>query len=297
MPKKNSHAYVLITPVKDEEALISETIASVVGQSFLPLQWVIVSDGSMDRTEEIVKEASSRHPWIQLICLPPRVERSFAAVVHATETGVRSLTVSDYQYIGLLDSDVRFEPNYFETIIQRFEENQRLGLGGGMVIDIGLSKSHPPLNLLDVPGATQFYRRQCYEDIGGLIAVPEGGWDFLTCARARMLGYETCLFSDLVMDHLKPRNICNGSILQRAYQMGMRDFALFYDPVFEFFKCMSMVFEYPPVLGSAAWLAGYCAAGLMLHKRFIPHDLVRFCRAEQRKRLKQLFSISKHFVI
>jgi poly-beta-1,6-N-acetyl-D-glucosamine synthase len=146
-----SRVYVLITPVKDEEALIGETIASVVGQSWLPLQWIIVSDGSKDRTDEIVRDASSRHPWIWLICLPPREKRSFAATVHAIETGVRALAVSDYQYIGLLDSDVRFDPNYFETLIQRFEENPRLGLGGGMVIDIGFSKSHSPRNLLDVP--------------------------------------------------------------------------------------------------------------------------------------------------
>ncbi|MBI5591078.1 MAG: glycosyltransferase family 2 protein [Deltaproteobacteria bacterium] len=290
MVKNESRVYVLITPVKDEEALIGETITSVVGQSLLPSQWVIVSDGSTDRTEEIVSKASSRHSWIRLICLPPRKERSFAAVVHATESGVRALTVSDYQYIGLLDSDVRFDPDYFKTMIQRFEENPRLGLGGGMVIDIGLSKRHPPRNLLDVPGATQFYRRRCYEDIGGLIAVPEGGWDALTCVRARMLGYETRLFSDLVVDHLKPRNICNGGILERTCQLGMRDYALGYDPVFEFFKCMSRVFnEYPPVLASAAWLAGYFAAGLTRRKRFIPNDLLRFSQTEQRKRLKQLF--------
>jgi poly-beta-1,6-N-acetyl-D-glucosamine synthase len=114
----------------------------------------------------------------------------------------------------------------------------------------------------------------------------------LTCVRARMLGYETCLFTDLVMDHLKPRNISNGGVLQRKCQMGMQDYAIGNDPVFEVFKCVSRVFvEYPPVLASVAWLAGYCAAGLMRQKRHIPNELLRFSQAEQRKRLKQFFSM------
>ncbi len=47
-------AYVLITPARNEEAFIEKTIASVVSQTVLPARWVIVSDGSTDRTSEII---------------------------------------------------------------------------------------------------------------------------------------------------------------------------------------------------------------------------------------------------
>jgi len=82
--------YVLITPAKNEEVSIGVTIESVVNQTVRPAEWVIVSDGSTDRTDEIVRTAAMTNPWIRLLPLPPRAQRSFAAVVHATEAGVRS---------------------------------------------------------------------------------------------------------------------------------------------------------------------------------------------------------------
>ena len=279
--------------MKDEDAFIGETIASVVGQSLLPLQWVVVSDGSTDRTEEIVRAAAAQHPWIRLVCLSPRAERSFAAVVHATEAGVRALTVTEYQYIGLLDSDVRFGPDYFENVIERFEAYPRLGLGGGMVVDVGHPKNHPPRNRQDVPGAAQFFRRQCFEKLAGLFAIPEGGWDALTCVRARMLGYETRLFTDLVMDHLKPRNIAEGGVLGRqAWRMGVRYYAVGYHPVFEVFKCMDRLTEHPPIVSAFAWLAGYVGAGMERRRRLVPDDIKQFIYSGRWGRMKQTLGLS-----
>lgn len=290
--------YVLITPVKDEEAYIGETISSVINQSLRPMNWVIVNDGSSDRTEQIVNDAIKKYSWIHLICLAQRRERSFSSVVHATETGVRALTIEDYEYIGLLDSDVRFEKDYFEKIIKYFEDFPGLGLGGGMVVDPSQRKDRFPRNRYDVPGATQFFRRKCFERLGSLIAIPEGGWDALTCARARMLGFETRLFTDLVVEHLKPRNIAEGGVLRRIIQMGVRDYALGYLFVFEIFKCLSRLAEFPPVAGAAAWFIGYLGASLTNRKkRLIPNDLLRFIQFEQRQRLKQVLQINRRHIV
>jgi len=46
--------YVLITAARDEETNIQKTIESVVAQTIKPKKWIIVSDESTDRTEEIV---------------------------------------------------------------------------------------------------------------------------------------------------------------------------------------------------------------------------------------------------
>ena len=51
----NLPTFVLITPARNEAAFIELTIQSVVGQTVLPLKWVIVSDGSTDGTDDIVK--------------------------------------------------------------------------------------------------------------------------------------------------------------------------------------------------------------------------------------------------
>ena len=45
--------YVLITPAQNEEAFIQKTLQSMVAQTLRPARWIIVDDGSTDRTAEI----------------------------------------------------------------------------------------------------------------------------------------------------------------------------------------------------------------------------------------------------
>src|ERR1700733_15304970 len=280
--------YVLLTPAKNEESTLAITIDSVVRQSLLPMEWIIVSDGSTDQTDALVQAAARTNPWIRLVQLPVRLTRSFSAVVQATETGVKSLKSTEYQYLGLLDADLRFAPNYFERIIERFEQNPLLGLAGGMVVDVGTSKNQRPRNLQDVPGAVQLFRRVCFESLGGLLAIPEGGWDALTCAKARMNGFQTSLIPELVVDHLKPRNVSQGGIVRRKFQLGIRDYALAYHPGFEFVKCIGRINEPPFLVGAAAWFAGYCMSAIGRRPRLIPPDLVQFVRREQVQRLRNI---------
>lgn len=282
-----STGYVLVTPVRDEEVTIGKTICSVILQTVTPREWVIVSDGSTDRTEDIVRAAAVEHPWIRLLPLPNRPGRSFAAVVHNTEAGIRHLETRDYSFLGLLDADVEFEPDYFAQLSSRFHTNPRLGLAGGVVIDVGLPRDRFPRNRIDVPGAVQFFRRECFERIGGLIPIPEGGWDGMTCAMARMRGYETKLFTDLVVDHLKPRNISEGGVVRRKWQMGLRDYAAGYHPLFEFAKCVSRLNNPPLLIGAAAWWIGYCMATLQRRKRVVPPAVVEFIRSEQWVRMSR----------
>jgi len=60
-------SYVLITPARNEAYLIENTIRSVISQTVLPARWVIVSDGSTDGTDEIVRRYSIEYSWIELV--------------------------------------------------------------------------------------------------------------------------------------------------------------------------------------------------------------------------------------
>jgi len=75
--------YVLITPAKNEEAFVRKTLDSVVRQTVLPERWVIVDDGSIDRTAEIVESYAMRHPWIELVRRAQDPDRNFASKAHA----------------------------------------------------------------------------------------------------------------------------------------------------------------------------------------------------------------------
>jgi glycosyltransferase involved in cell wall biosynthesis len=282
-------SYVLITPVRNEQATIEITIRSVLAQTVPPQEWVIVNDGSTDQTEGILKRFTERHPHIRAVHLAGRQEHSFASVVHATETGIRELRCRDYNYLGLLDADVRFPADYFQRLLAKFENNPRLGLAGGLVVDVGpgqRTKSHQNLN--EVAGATQFFTRACFESLGGLLPIPEGGWDAITCVRARMNGFTTATFPDLVMDHLKPRNTAKGNWWRRNWQLGVRDYALGGHPAFEIAKCCSRALESPPLAASTARLCGYFQSALERKKRLIPEEVLSYVRREQLQRMGAL---------
>jgi poly-beta-1,6-N-acetyl-D-glucosamine synthase len=277
--------YVLVTPVRDEEVTIGRTIASVLQQTVLPREWVIVSDGSTDGTDEIVRGVCREHSWIRLLRLEPRPGRNFGAVVSNTLAGINHLEDTGYRYLGLLDADVEFQADYYERIIGKFEHEPSLGLAGGVVIDIGLPRNRFPRNRQDVPGAVQFFRRECFERVGGLIPIPEGGWDMVTCAMARMHGYQTRLFTELVVDHLKPRNISEGGAVRRKWQMGGRDYALGYHPLFEAMKCIGRLADPPYVIGAISWWMGFSFAALQRRQRIVDPAVVAHVRGEQMNRL------------
>jgi len=285
---KSEPSYILVTPVRDEEATIGRTIESVLKQTCLPREWVIVSDGSTDGTDGIVRRAAAKNPWIRLLALAPRPTRSFAAVVHNTEMGIGHLNYRGYHFIGLLDADVEFQADYYEQLMRRCEAEPSLGLTGGVVIDIGMPRNRYPRNLAEVPGAVQFFRRECFQRIGGLIPIPEGGWDGMTCAMARMHGYQTRLFTDLVVDHLKPRNIAEGGVFRRKWQMGVRDYAIGYHPVFEGVEFISRMKESPLIIGALAWGVGYCTAALQRRTRIVDPTVMAYVRQEQLCRIGRM---------
>src|SRR5258708_35087790 len=71
--------YVLITPARNEETFIEKTLQSVAQQTFLPAKWVIVNDGSTDRTGEIVAGYAVKDGWIAFVRRHVRSGRDFAA--------------------------------------------------------------------------------------------------------------------------------------------------------------------------------------------------------------------------
>src|SRR5713226_4266269 len=110
--RATSLTYVLVTPARNEAAFIEQTIEAVVGQTIRPAKWVIVSDGSTDGTDEIVKGYAAKHNWIELVRMPERRERHFAGKVGAFNAGYARVRDLDYDVIGNLDADISFDEEY-----------------------------------------------------------------------------------------------------------------------------------------------------------------------------------------
>jgi poly-beta-1,6-N-acetyl-D-glucosamine synthase len=281
--------YVLVTPARNEQATIEITIKSVISQSALPKEWIIVSDRSTDQTDEITKRYAASYSFIRLLRIDGEPMHSFAALVRATESGLKSLHTKDYAYVGLLDGDVRFPPDYYEKLMAEFKADPKLGVAGGIVLDVGDTITYSHQNLNEVAGATQFFSRGCFESLGGLWAIPEGGWDAITCVRARMNGYRTATFPSLIMDHLKPRNVSQGNWWRRNWQHGVRDYVLGGHPAFEVVKCCRRVLDPPPFAGTIARIFGYLHSALSRRKILIPNEIRNHIRREQLQRLSAGF--------
>ena len=89
-------SYVVITAARNEAEFIELTIRSVVAQTVRPVRWVVVSDGSTDDTDEIVRRYAAVHPWITLLRMPERRERHFAGKAHAFNTAREHLNDLEY---------------------------------------------------------------------------------------------------------------------------------------------------------------------------------------------------------
>jgi biofilm PGA synthesis N-glycosyltransferase PgaC len=179
---KQTLSYVLITPARNEEAYIAQTLKSVTSQTVLPLRWVIVSDGSTDRTDAIVSKYATEHSWIELLRMPERTERHFAGKVYAFNAGLDRVKHLDYDIIGNLDADVSFEPDYLEYLLEKFESMPKLGVAGTNRWEGTVMYDYRVSNIDDVAGACQLFRRECFEAIGGYKPVKTAGSTSLRCS-------------------------------------------------------------------------------------------------------------------
>jgi glycosyltransferase involved in cell wall biosynthesis len=283
--------YVLITSARNEEDYIETTIRAVLSQTVLPARWVIVSDGSTDRTEEIVNSYASRHGFIKLLRLARDGRNSFSSKVKAIIAGCEQLKEIDYAFIGNLDADVSFDSEYYEKILARFQENPGLGIAGGIILELVNSRYiRQNLSRNSVAGAIQMFRRRCFEKIGGYVPLELGGEDAVMEVLARKYYWKVQTFPELkVFHHRRVATGKNRSMLAAKFREGRRDYLLGYHPLFYAAVCIYRAIDRPYLLGGVLRMCGYCWSILMREKRPVSVDFIKYLRREQMSRLKSLF--------
>lgn len=277
--------YVLITPARNEAAFIEKTIQSVIAQTRLPLRWVIVSDGSTDGTDEIVKKYQSDHDWIELVRMPERPERHFSGKVHAFNAGYARVADSAYDVIGNLDADITVDEENFAFILSKFAENPRLGVAGTPFREESGQYDYRFTSIEHVSGACQVFRRKCFEEIGGYVPITIGGIDLVAVISARMKGWQTRTFPGKTCVHHRKMGTAKQNVLMTAFKGGRGDYMLGGDPVWEALRCIYQMTHRPILLGGSLRLAGFAWAMVCQTEKVVPADLVQFRRAEQMLRL------------
>lgn len=276
--------YVVITPVRDEETYLPRSIESMVGQSVRPQEWVIVNDGSKDRTAEIAEQAAQQFPWIQVVHRTDRGYRKWGGgIIAAFYDGFHSLRCKDWEFMSKLDGDLSFEASYFEGTFKKFAENPRIGIGGGVLYHYEGERRVLEVNpTFHVRGGAKIFRRACWEAIGGLWVGP--GSDTVDEVKANMLGWTTMSFFDLQMIHHRP----TGSSWGRwggIVKDGTISYVSGYHPLFMMAKLAAGLARRPYVVGSVAQAYGYVKAYVKRVPRVDDPELIRYLRQQQLARL------------
>ena len=282
--------YVLITPARNEENFIEGTIKSVIAQTSLPERWVIVDDGSTDRTAEIAAKYAQCYSWIELLRRPQRLDRSFAAKARAFNAGLERVQSLQFEVIGNLDADVSFEPDYLAFLMQKFLEDSELGVVGTPFIEEGYDSAKDSFEGENhVAGACQLFRRRCFEEIGGYAPNRAGGVDWIAVTTARMKGWKTKSFREKRIRHHRKLGTAERSVLSANFLYGQKDYCLGGSLIWQLFRVGYRMTKKPVLTGGLALLFGYCFAALRRMERPVTPELMQFHRREQMKKLRAVF--------
>jgi cellulose synthase/poly-beta-1,6-N-acetylglucosamine synthase-like glycosyltransferase len=254
----------------------------------LPRKWVVVSDGSTDRTDEIVREYARGHSFMEFVRRDTAGEPAgFASKVRALLAGWERLREVDCEFVGNLDADISLGEEYYGEMIRRFRSAPKLGIAGGCIHEFDGERFRERFlfNPRSVPGAIQLFRRECLEQIGGWVPVDCGGEDWIAETWARIRGWEVKAFPDVVARNHKGGASSRG-VWRERWRQGKMEHAVGSHPLFVAVKCMSRVREKPYIAGALVRAAGYAACCWHGEKRPVSAEFVEFLRKEQLRRLR-----------
>ena len=276
--------YIIVTPARDEEEHIEKTILSVVQQTVRPTQWIIVDDGSRDKTGSIIDSFAASYPWIKPVHRSNRGFRQAGrGVINTFYDGYEQIDAPGWGFIVKLDADLSFAPDYFECCFEEFAKDPGLGIGGGGIWhqqDGGLKLEPNPT--FHVRGATKIYRRECWEKLGGLLRAP--GWDTVDEVKANMLGWTTRTFPDLAVLHWRFTGAADGA-WRDCIKNGRANYFAGYHPVFMLFKCMRRLGVRPYIIGACGLFWGFLSSYVQGVAQVTDNDLIKYTRKQQMRRL------------
>jgi biofilm PGA synthesis N-glycosyltransferase PgaC len=281
---------VLITPARNEAAFIEKTIVSMVNQTRPPMKWVIVNDGSTDKTREIIDQYLGRNTWIEVVEMPTQRDRSFAGKVTAFNAGYERVKNLEYEVIGNLDADVSFGADYLEFLTKKFREDPDLGVAGTVFHEDGGYNSGRDSfeGHRHVAGGCQLFRKECWEDIGGYIPHRAGGIDWMAVTTARMKGWKTESFQQRFFFHHRHLGTAERSAFASSFSYGEKDYYLGNHPLWELFRVAYRSTKRPYLVEGVALGLGFCWAFLRRTPRPVSRELMAFHRKEQMQKLKAI---------
>lgn len=281
---------LIISPVRNEAPHIERVVRAVAAQELPPARWIVIDDSSTDGTLELLRALEDEVPFMTVIAAEPAEHvhaRDRLAHAAAPINFNRGLALADWReftHVMKLDGDIELRPDYLRRVIERFEATPTLGLIGGVLDEpcengqmrrIGISTHH-------VHGALKCYSRACFEAIGGV--QERLGWDTIDETYARMRGFETRTFRDLVSIHRRPLGSADGTVRGHA-RHGVCAYIAHYSVPWVMLRSLKIATRRPRGLAGLAFLYGYFRAAVRRTERVPDQEYRRFTRRELRRRM------------
>jgi biofilm PGA synthesis N-glycosyltransferase PgaC len=294
-PPAAAQRLLLISPVRNEEAYLERIADAVARQTRPPDLWVVVDDGSTDRTPEILAELTERIGFLQVLdtaklpkigAVPDRL--ATAAEARAFNLGLNSVAWRDFTHIAKLDGDTELPPRYFEALLGEFARDPELGLAGGVYADpdpspggsgwkvVGIPSEH------HVPGTLKCYSRACFQAVGGM--QERLAWDTIDETYARMRGYRTRAYPKLIAHHHRPWGSADGTLRGRA-RHGECAYIVHFTLPWVTLRAFKLALSRPRGLSGLAFLYGYLRSAARRVSRVDDPEFRRFVKGELRARM------------
>jgi hypothetical protein len=293
---------LLISPVRNEQAHIERIAEAVARQTRPPDLWVIVDDGSTDATPEILERLASEIPFLRILdttklpiigTVPDRL--ATAAEARAFNLGLHSVAYESFTHVSKLDGDTELPPRYFELLLDEFARDPELGLAGGVYADPDPRAGGDGWKVVSMPsdyhvaGTLKCYSLACFEAVGGV--QERLGWDTIDEVYARMRGYRTRAYPDLVAHHHRPRASADGILRGRA-RHGECAYIVHFTLPWVTLRAFKMALAKPRGLSGVAFLYGYLRSAARRVSRVEDPAFRSFARRELRERMLGAFGLA-----
>ncbi|MEM7312355.1 MAG: glycosyltransferase [Planctomycetota bacterium] len=284
---KPGERILIISPAKDEGEFINQTIHSMAWQTLRPALWVIVNDGSSDDTGKLADEAAEEYDWIKVVHRPAGTKRRVGpGVIEAFYAGLESVDMKEFDFVVKLDADIHLPHFYFAELIERFNQNPRLGtISGKCYMPVAGELVYERTGDDFTHGTAKLYRRECFEEIGGFVR--EVMWDGIDCHKCRMLGWEAKSIEDpqLSIIHLRQMGSSHKNILHGRRRWGRGQYFMGTHFAYALAIAVYRMAERPWVLGGLNILFGYVWAMITRYPRFQDKEFRKFLRKWQWQKL------------